>query len=93
MGKFSELDDHSFFSSALVQSARHRGLSPVAERQIPKLYVMGSAPIAKSQVQRRPNIRWIRGTMVLPMSRPKRNLQSLGNQVFGGHSADPHACC
>jgi hypothetical protein len=39
IGKFSELDDHSFFSSALVQSARHHGLSPVAEPQIPKLHV------------------------------------------------------
>lgn len=77
MGKFSELDDHSFFSSALVQSARHRGLSPVAERQFPKLHVRGSAPIAKAQAQRRPHIRWIRGTMVLPMSRLKRNLESL----------------
>ena len=98
MGKFSELDDHSFLSSSLVQpvafdhfvwttraaklnycSARlNQGRefancfsfkcsapylnesSSVAERQIPKLYVMGSAPIAKPQAQRRPNIRWIR---------------------------------
>ena len=44
MGKFSELDDHSFFSSALVQSAHYHGRSSIVERQLPKLDYLALRP-------------------------------------------------